>query len=256
VWQPDGWHARVRIGMLVPHADVGPESEVRAMAPPQVGVHATRVHFGAMAPGGTMDPTIALQPVRDFAEPPGIDAAAELLAAAPLDAIGIGFTSHAYVVGARAEAAMVERLERVTRGIPVVSPGLASRDALRALGAGRILLVHPPWFDAELAELGRAYFAEAGAEVLRSAVAELPSDQRAITPDGLHAWVAERVPDDAQAVVVGGNGFRAVGMIAALEERTGRPVITANQVLLWAALRAAADDPPRVSGYGRLFDVG
>jgi maleate isomerase len=151
---------------------------------------------------------------------------------------------------------MVGRLERTTRGIPVVSPGLAARDALRALGAERMFLVHPPWFDAELADLGRAYFAEAGAEVLGSAAAELPSDQRAITPDGLHAWIAERVPDGAQAVVVGGNGFRAVGMIAALEERTGRPVITANQVLLWAALHAATDDPPRVGGYGRLFDVG
>jgi maleate isomerase len=115
--------------------------------------------------------------------------------------------------------------------------------------------VHPPWFDAELAELGRAYFAEAGAEVLGSIAAELPSDQGAITPHGLHEWVAERVPDGAQAIVVGGNGFRAVGVIAALEERTGRPVITANQVLLWAALRAAGEDPPRVSGYGRLFDV-
>lgn len=256
VWQPDGWRARVRIGILVPHADVGPESELRAMAPPEVGVHAGRVRFAAMGPGGAMDPTIALRPVRDFAEPPGIDAAAELLAAAPLDAIGIGFTSHAYVIGARAEATMVERLERVTRGVPVVSPGLAARDALRALGAERILLVHPPWFDAELADLGRAYFAEAGVEVLASAAAELPSDQRAITPEGLHAWSAERVPDAAQAVVVGGNGFRAVGMIAALEARIRRPVVTANQVLLWAALRAGGDDPPRVTGYGRLFDLG
>ena len=255
MWKPDGWDARVRIGVLVPHADVGPESELRAMAPPEVGIHGTRAFFGAMAPGGTMDPTIALQPVRAFAEPPHIDAAAELLAAAPVDAIGVGFTSHAYVIGAAAEAAMVARLEGVTRGIPVVSPGLAARDALRALGAQRILLVHPPWFDAELQDLGRAYFAAAGAEVLQSASAELPSDQRAITPEGLHAWVIGQLPEGAEAVVIGGNGFRAVGAIAALEESTGRPVITANQVLLWAALRAAEDEPPRIAGYGRLFDA-
>ena len=256
MWQPDGWDAGVRVGVLVPAGDVGPESELAAMAPPGVGVHSTRVPFGAMAPGGAMDPTIALQPVRDFAEPPHIDAAAELLATAPLDAIGIGFTSHAYVIGAAAEAAMVARLEGVTRGIPVVSPGLAARDALRALGAGRILLVHPPWFDAELQELGRAYFAEAGVEVAGSASAELPSDQRAITPEGLHAWVAARLPDAAEAVVIGGNGFRAVGAIVALEAMLGVPVVTANQALLWALLRAAGAEPAVVGEYGRLFRAG
>ena len=52
MWQPDGWDVRTRIGVLTPHADVGPESEIRAMAPESVGVHAARVPFGAMAAGG------------------------------------------------------------------------------------------------------------------------------------------------------------------------------------------------------------
>jgi len=40
-----------------------------------------------MAAGGAMDLTIHLAPVRAFAEPPHVDNAAELLAAAPLNAI-------------------------------------------------------------------------------------------------------------------------------------------------------------------------
>jgi maleate isomerase len=256
MWRPDGWDARVRLGLLVPHADVGPESELGAMAPPGVAVHATRVPFGAMAPGGGMDPTIPLAPVRAFSEPPEIDAAAALLASAPLDAIGVGFTSHAYVLGAAAEAAMVGRLQACTRGIPVVSPGLAFADALRVLGARRVFLVHPPWFDAGLATLGHAYLAAAGAEVLRSAPANLPSDQRAITPEGLHAWVAAEAPADAEAIVIGGNGFRAVGAIEAIEADLGCAVITANQALLWALLGAAGADTAAVGGHGRLFRTG
>jgi maleate isomerase len=223
------------------------------MAPPAVGVHAARVPFAAMAPGGAMDPTIALAPVRAFAEPPHLDAAAELMAAAPVAAIGVGFTSHAYAIGRDAEAAMVARLEAVTRGIPVVSPGLAFADALAALGARRVLLVHPPWFDDELGELGRAYLEAAGAEVLRSASADLPSDQRAITPEALHAWVMAEAPPEAEAVVIGGNGFRAVGAIETIEADLGVPVVTANQALLWALLRAAGADPVAVGGHGRLF---
>ena len=68
-WKRDGWEASVRIGVLTPHADVGPESELQAMAPPGVAIHATRVPFGAMAADGVMDPTIPLAPVRAFAEP-------------------------------------------------------------------------------------------------------------------------------------------------------------------------------------------
>ncbi len=56
--------------------------------------------------------------------------------------------------------------------------------------------------------------------------------------------------------MIGGNGFRAVGAIAVLEEDLGRPVVTANQALLWAALRAADADPSSVSDYGRLFEHG
>jgi len=61
MWQPDGW-ARTRIGVLTPHADVGPESEFGAMAPDGISIHAARVPFGAYKPGGAMDPTIADDP--------------------------------------------------------------------------------------------------------------------------------------------------------------------------------------------------
>ena len=57
-WKRDGWEATVRVGVLTPHADVGPESELQAMAPPGVAIHAARVPFGAIRAGGAMDPTI------------------------------------------------------------------------------------------------------------------------------------------------------------------------------------------------------
>ena len=56
--------------------------------------------LGVMMPGAATDPGIALAPVRAFAEPPAIDDAAELLAAAPLHSIAYGFFSSSYVLGA------------------------------------------------------------------------------------------------------------------------------------------------------------
>jgi maleate isomerase len=253
-WKRDGWEASVRIGVLTPHADVGPESELQAMAPSGVAIHATRVPFGAMAAGSIMDPTIPLAPVRAFAEPPQVDDAAELLAAAPLNAIAYGFTSSAYVIGMEGEAEMIARLERRTRGIPVVATCKAAVEGLRVLGARRIALIDPPWFDTELNGLGARYYESAGFEVVYSAPCGLASDQTKIAPAELHAWVSEQVSTtDAEGIVLGGNGFRAVGAIAALEEDLGRSVVTANQVLLWAALRMTDADPGSVGDYGRLF---
>lgn len=249
----DGWDAKCRIGLLVPHADVGPECEFQAMTPADVTIHAARVRFDAMAAGGAMDPTIPLAPVRDFAESPPLDAAARLLAAAPLDVIAFAFTSSAYVIGSEGETAMIDRLAKATRGIPVVAASTATLAALRELRVERLALVTPPWFDDELTTLGRAFFEDGGYRVVAAASAELDSDQRAITAAGLYDWVRRYTPAAAEAVVIGGNGLRAVGVIAAIEDELERPVITANQALLWAALRATDAPGLVVSGYGKLF---
>jgi maleate isomerase len=252
MWQSDGWDATVRVGILVPHADVGPESEIQSMAPAGVLVHASRVPFGAMAAGGQMDPTIPLAPVEAFIARPHIDAAVELLAGAPLDAMGIAFTSSAYVVGAEREAAAIERLASSSNGIPVVDTCASAVQGLRALGAERLALVSPPWFDGKLDDLGVAYFASQGLHVVAHGPCPLPSSQAKITPAHLYDAVLTSTPDTAEAVFIGGNGFRSVGVIAALESALERPVLTANQALLWGLLHTVGADV-RISGYGRLL---
>lgn len=220
------------------------------MAPPGVVIHAGRAPFIVGSRRAT--PATSLARARAFAGP-GVDDAVELLGAAPLDAIGYAFVASAYVIGLQGEAEMVARFERRTHGIPVLPAGAATVHALGALHARRVALILAPWFAPELVELGRSYYESAGFDVAYSAVSDLPNDQTKITPGDLHGWVSEHVPEEADATVIVGSGFRAAGVIAALEEDLGRPVVTANQALLWSALRAAGADPGSVSGYGRLF---
>ena len=254
MWQPDGWAFRARLGVIVPHAAIGSESELAAMIPAGVSLHATRVPLGVMRPGGLMDPTIALEPVRAFADPPLVDYAAELLAAAPVHAIGFAFTSSSYVRGSADDEVVRARLERRTRGIPVAVTSVSARLALQALGAHRLALVDPPWFSPELTALGVDYFRGQGMDVVHAAAAALPSDQQAINPGQLFSWVRRNVPAEAEAIYIGGNGLRAVGVIQALEEDLRVPVLTANQVLCWHLLRLAGTRAP-VSNYGRLFSL-
>ena len=253
MWQPDGWDARARIGILMGHFDIGPEAEFEAMAPDGVTIHSTRIRTGITMPSASSDPRIALAAIRAFADPPAIDDAAELLAAAPVQAISYGFFSSSYALGVDGDRALKARLERRTRGIPIVIPGLAAVLALRALKARRLALVDPPWFSPELTAMGADYFRSQGIDVVYAAPATgLPQSQQDQSPSRLHGWVRTQVPRTADVVLTGGNGFRAVGAIEALEEDLGCPFLTANSVAFWNALRVAGVAAP-VAHYGRIF---
>jgi len=104
----------------------------------------------------------------------------------------------------------------------------------------------------EFNELGAAYFAGQGFDVVSSASAGLSQDPRAVEPAAVFEWASRHVADAAQAVFIGGNGFRAAGAIEALETAIGRPVLTSNQVLLWHLL-AQVDAAFEIHRYGRLF---
>jgi maleate isomerase len=251
----DGWDASLRIGVVVPHADVGPECELGAMAGSTVSIHAARLHFSAMRAGGEMDPKIPHDPIAAFAQPPHVDIAVENLAASPLDVISLAFTSSAYKHGISGEEALISRLGAAARDLPITSTCLAAAAALSKSGAKRIALVNPPWFDEALDSTGADYFRDQGFNVVYHAPCGLPSGQRHITPDGLYDWIG-KVADKSKAdtIMVLGNGQRAVGVIAAAEADFGVMVLTANQLIFWHALRLTKHDLV-VTGYGQLFNL-
>ena len=146
---------------------------------------------------------------------------------------------------------MVERLSH-RWSLPVAGTSVSAVAALRALHVRRVALVHPPWFGDELNDLGAAYFRSQGFEVVSATSADLVHDPRRIEPGAIVEWISRHLDDDAEAVFIGGTGFRAARAIEALEERLGRPVLESNQVLLWSML-SRLDTDIEVAGYGRLF---
>lgn len=224
-----------------------------AMAPPGVSIHTTRVPFRGMGQGGTMAPSIGSNPLSAYLEPPLLDDAAELLAYAPVQCICLAFTNTSFLGTVDDDRRLMKRLEQRTHQIPVIGTCLAVLAAVQLVGARRLALINPPWVDPAMTKGGAAYFAGAGLEVVFARSAELPNNPRDVHPGTLFEWTRANVPASADAVFVGGNGFRAIGMIEALEEDLKRPVLTANQVLFWYALRRTGSGP-RVSGYGRVFE--
>jgi maleate isomerase len=112
--------------------------------------------------------------------------------------------------------------------------------------------VPPPWFDDEIDKLGVRYFRDQGFDVSLSKATDLPGDPRRVRPEQVVDWVARHLDDEADAVFLSGNGFRAAGAVEELERLTGRLVLEANQVLLWSVL-AVTRTAWEVTGHGRIF---
>ena len=237
-WQSDGAGSRARIGVLTPDFDPVPESEMWVMTPPGISIHASRVRWN-----GDM---------RSFAEPPHVATATELLVGLTPQVILYAFTASSYLLGADGERALRERLEKRAGGIPAVLTAPAASEALRVLGVRRLALIHPPWFADDLDAKGADYFRARGLDVVSCGHMTPHRAVTEVSPTEVFDWAKAHVPREAEAVFIGGNGLRAVGVIQALEQTLHRPVLTANQVALWQALQTVAATS-EVGQYGRIF---
>src|SRR5262245_40499088 len=238
-WRPDGVGSIARIGVLTPAFDPVPESEAWAMAPNGISIHVARVQYQRGDP-------------RLFAEPSRVDPAVESLAAVKPRSIMYAFTSSSYVLGTGGDEALRTRLERVAGGISVILAAEAASAALHAVNARRVAIVHPPWFSEETNDRGRTYFQRQGFAVVSCARVLPLRDFQEVSPAEVHRWAMTTVPNEADALLIAGNGLRAVGVIEALEDALRRPVLTANQVTFWAALKAI-ENAPQVTQFGQLF---
>jgi maleate isomerase len=238
-WPADGAGTIARFGVLTPDFDPVPESELWAMAPRGISIHAARVKRSGGSPAS-------------FVEPPHIDEAVDRLVGVAPKAIILGYTSSSYALGAEADARVHARLETRAKSIRMIFPCVAAASALRQLNAQRICLVHPPWWSEAVSDQGKAYWSAVGFDVVECVRLQPTRSFTEITPREVVEFVSARTPRTAQAVFIGGNGMRAVGAINVLETRLRKPVISANQIVMWEALRMVGR-ANSVRNYGRVF---
>jgi maleate isomerase len=241
----------ITVCVLTPHAAVGPESEWPRMAPAHVRTTISRLRNPGSVPRNDGQPASS-DDLRALATPEALDEAASALPPGSFDVLAWASTSSGYVIGYDAESALVERL-RTRWAVPVCATSASVVSALRWHRIDRISLVHPPWFGQEQNQLGIMYFQSQGFDVVDARLADLPNDPDQMEPAMVVEWVSQHVSDRAEAVILGGNGFRAAGAVQELEDRHGRLVLEANQVLLWSVLRSVQVSVD-IHGYGVLFE--
>lgn len=258
----DNWGEAARFGLFIVGVEPVPEAEWWAMAPPGVSIHAARV----TAP----TPWAPWRPDRGGVDlSPDLERGARQFAGMALDAVVLAHSSSSVVGGPGWDAAAAARLkEALPDGTAVTTNGEDCAAALHACGVARPFLVFPPWFGEETIRTALDYFAARGFAPV-DGVRHEPEARWLETPrnelyargmhlhqrlDLLERQVVAACPEEADGVLLVGTGLRCVGVIAALEEALGRPVVTANQASFWRCLHIAGVRRP-VTQYGRLFSL-
>ena len=217
----------VGIGVVVPY-DFALDRELWRWTPDGADLHLTRTPFVAL-PVGTRqaraisDATVVARAVRDISviEP---------------HVVAYGCTSGSFVDGPAGELQLQETMMAAGAPVAVTTSG-ALVSALDTLHVRRVAVATP--YDDETTMLLVTYLAESGITVTSSRHLGLTGRVWTVPYEVTAELVRAAVDPGAEAVFVSCTNLPTFDLIAPLEAELGLPVLTANQVTMWAALRAA-----------------
>jgi maleate cis-trans isomerase len=160
-------------------------------------------------------------------------------------------TSGSFVFGLGGARRQADELA-VDFGGPASSTSLAFVSALAALGLQKVAVAGS--YPEPLARHFLALLTDAGSTIVNAATRGIFTAAqvgRLVTDDVLDL-VCDADHPDAQAILVPDTALHTVRSVDRLEAAVGKPVLTANQVSVWEALRLI-DARPRHPGLGALF---
>lgn len=181
-------------------------------------------------------------------------AAARMMRATRPDVVALGDHAGSFVNGIGHDFVQARALADAAGARHGTTPSTAMVEALRHLGARRLVVTSP--YDEEVTAAGVAFLVAHDFEVL--AVERVTfSDEHGIASQDAGVWLdaASRADrPEADAIALMGGGIRTAGMLPDLEARTGKPVAPATGATVWHACKLLGV-PPIKLGMGRLFDA-
>jgi maleate cis-trans isomerase len=235
-----------RIGLIIPSSNRLTEPQLRHFAPPELGIHVTRLQMT----GKWNRPLSALTG--------DIERASGALADAKPDIIVFHCTGHAMEEGPEGDARTRELIKRAT-GIEAMSTGGAIVEAITALNLKRLILLTP--YDQGTNDHEIDFLRQIGVTVVKDVALALPgSDQYlAVPPERWVELASENASDAADGYFLSCTNTTQIEAIEPIERKLCKPVVNSNQAVLWAAInrlrRKLGAAQPR-PGLGRLVAGG
>jgi maleate isomerase len=222
----EGWDEHA-YGVIVPY-DFALDREIWRWAPDNVSLLLTRTAFHPMSSSVEMAELISTDETLHTST-------ANLLAAEP-EVVVYLCASGSFVRGVEGEVAMREQM--LAAGAPkAVTTSGALLESLAHLGIDKVAVATP--YVPSLTLRLHMFLEEAGIQVLSGRELGLGERIWRVTGPTVHDLAVAADHADAQAIFISCTNLATYDVIAPLEATLGKPVITANQVSMWAALRAA-----------------
>jgi maleate cis-trans isomerase len=236
---------RTRIGVMVPSTNTTCEADFQMVAPENVTIHGHRMWLTNISRGSDgMD--LMNQ---------DIETAARYLATAKVDVVAYGCTTGSFYKGPGWDEDMIDLIQK-TAGVPAAATSPSVVEALRFFGAKRISVASPyrEWANVRL----RGYLEAQGFEVLNvdGEPVAAESGSQGINdqdPESVLEFASKVCRPEADALLCSCTAWRAVEVVAELEKRTGKPVVTSNQANIWATFRKVGLTQP-IHGFGSLLE--
>ena len=227
-----------RIGLIIPSVNTMTEPEFAWIAPLHMSFHAARVFLSVTT-------TEALHAMN--AE---VCRAAQLLATLSPNVIAYACTAGSFVDGSAGTDRLLASIRKVVN-CPVVATASAMDAALRRLGVSRMSLATP--YPQDVTEAERNFLVASGFDVVSCAcLGRSGAAVRPTTFDEIIDLVRGVDRADSEAIFVSCTDLRVLEIVDVLERELGKPVLTSNQVTLWAILDVLGHREP-LAGFGRLL---
>lgn len=194
----------------------------------------------------------AVPELLDLGSPDKLAAGAAQLAEHRPDVVVWACTSGSFVYGPKGAQDQIDALARAA-GVPASSTSAAFVAALAHLGVTRVAVAAS--YPQDVAALFVDYLAAAGAEVVAmgSSGIDTAAEVGTLTADQVVDLAVAQDHPEAEALLIPDTAMHTLAVVPALEERLGKPVLTANQVTIWQGLRLARATPSS-RRLGALFD--
>ena len=232
---------RARIGVIVPSVNTVVEPWFSAVVPAGVTVHAARMFLD-----NNLTPEALVRMDRDE----GLRGVKQIMSCKPAS-VAYCCTASSIVQGQEYDGRLNYELNHAA-GVPAFTATSGIIEALHAVGAKRIAVCSP--YTKAIDDAEHVFFSAAGFEILGSAHLGVADAFKLAdpTPEEIMQLALKAWHQDADASLITCLNLNSHTVIDALEQRTGKPVITSTQATLWKGLRAAGVQD-RIPGYGRLL---
>lgn len=164
-------------------------------------------------------------------------------------------TSGSFVFGWDGAVEQVAGVSAAAGGLPASSTSFAFVRAARAIGARTVAVAAS--YPADVADYFVRFMADAGLAVTGMAASNIRTAAEVgdLPDDDVVALATAHDHPDADAVLVPDTAMRTFALVDRIEEKLGKPVLTANQVTIWEGLRLAGG-LREFDGPGTLFRSG